>query len=152
MVHRKQFMALAAAGLISVMSLGSAFTAYADGWTKSGDKWTYVENNATRKGWVHTSDGYYYMDLSTGYMSTGFVQIDGKWYFFKPNGLMATGWVNTDDKWYYMLDDGTMVTGWLKIDRGNNEVDYYDRRGDGSMGTGWREMDNAWYYFQSNGK
>ena len=42
MVHRKQFMALAAAGLISVMSLGSAFTAYADGWTKSGDKWTYV--------------------------------------------------------------------------------------------------------------
>ena len=100
MVHRKQFMALAAAGLISVMSLGSAFTAYADGWTKSGDKWTYVENNATRKGWVHTSDGYYYMDLSTGYMSTGFVQIDGKWYFFKPNGLMATGWVNTDDKWY----------------------------------------------------
>lgn len=81
MVHRKQFMALAAAGLISVMSLGSAFTAYADGWTKSGDKWTYVENNATRKGWVHTSDGYYYMDLSTGYMSTGFVQIDGNGIF-----------------------------------------------------------------------
>ena len=73
------------------------------------------------------------MDLSSGYMCTGFQQIDGKWYFFKPSGLMATGWVNTDDKWYYMLDDGTMVTGWLKIDRGNNNVDYYFMKGDGSM-------------------
>ena len=103
MVHRKRFMALAAAGLISVMSIGSAFTAYADGWTKQGDRWTFVENGNARRGWVHTSDGFYYMDLSTGYMCTGFQQIDGKWYFFKPSGLMATGWVNTDDKWYLSL-------------------------------------------------
>ena len=59
--------------MISVMSLGSAFTSYADGWTKSSDKWTYVENNGTHNGWVQTSDGCYYMDLSTGYMTTGFV-------------------------------------------------------------------------------
>ena len=26
------------------------------------------------------------MDLSTGYMTTGFKQIDGKWYFFRPGG------------------------------------------------------------------
>ena len=113
MVHRKQFMALAAAGLISVMSLGSAFTAYADGWTKSGDKWTYVENNATRKGWVHTSDGYYYMDLSTGYMSTGFVQIDGKWYYFNEisDGKRGALLKNTTTPDGYVVDENGVWNG-----------------------------------------
>ena len=116
---------LAAAALIGALSLGTAFTAYADGWDKSNGQWVYMENGAAKKGWIQTSDGYYYMDLSTGYMCTGFQQINGTWYFFKPSGLMATGWVNTDNKWYYMMNDGAMVTGWLKIDKGNGDVSYY---------------------------
>ena len=150
MGRKKYFAALAAAGMIGAMALGSAFNSYAaDGWTKSNDHWTYIYQGKTYTGWLETSDGKYYMDLSDGHMTTGFKQIDGKWYFFRPNGLMAQSrWINPEyGKWYYFLGDGTMVTGWLKI--GN---DYYFMRGDGSMGTGWRQMDGAWYYFQSSGK
>ena len=124
MKYKRKMMAVAAAGLIATTTLALPMTAYADGWTKSGTKWTYVENGSNRKGWLQTSEGYYYMDLTNGYMTTGFKQIDGKWYFFKPSGLMAKGWVNTDSKWYYMLDDGTMVTGWLKITKNGNDVAY----------------------------
>ena len=133
MKRKKCLAALTAAGVISAMALGMAVTSYAaDGWTKTNDHWTYINQGKTHTGWLQTSEGYYYMDLSTGYMTTGFKQIDGKWYFFRPGGLMAKGWINPEyGKWYYMLEDGTMVTGWLRIGD-----DYYFMRGDGSMGTG----------------
>lgn len=35
------------------------------------------ENGQTYTGWLETSEGWYYMDLSTGQMTTGFKQIDG---------------------------------------------------------------------------
>ncbi len=117
MGYKKYWAAMAAAGMIGAMSLGSVFTSYeADGWSKSNDSWTYIYNGQTHTGWLQTSEGWYYMDLYTGYMTTGFKQIDGKWYFFRPNGLMAMGWINPEyGKWYYLLNDGSMVTGWLKI-------------------------------------
>ena len=117
MKRKKCLAALTAAGVISAMALGMAVTSYAaDGWTKTNDHWTYINQGKTHTGWLQTSEGYYYMDLSTGYMTTGFKQIDGKWYFFRPGGLMAKGWINPEyGKWYYMLEDGTMVTGWLRI-------------------------------------
>ena len=41
MGRKKYFAALAAAGMIGAMALGSAFNSYAaDGWTKSNDHWT----------------------------------------------------------------------------------------------------------------
>ena len=43
MGRKKYFAALAAAGMIGAMALGSAFNSYAaDGWTKSNDHWTYI--------------------------------------------------------------------------------------------------------------
>ena len=90
MKRKKCLAALTAAGVISAMALGMAVTSYAaDGWTKTNDHWTYINQGKTHTGWLQTSEGYYYMDLSTGYMTTGFKQIDGKWYFFRPGGLMA---------------------------------------------------------------
>ena len=81
MGRKKYFAALAAAGMIGAMALGSAFNSYAaDGWTKSNDHWTYIYQGKTYTGWLETSDGKYYMDLSDGHMTTGFKQIDGKWY------------------------------------------------------------------------
>ena len=107
------------------------------GWTKTNDHW-----NCINQGKAHrlASDqrGLLLYGFLTGYMTTGFKQIDGKWYF-----VTAKGWINR--KWYYMLEDGTMVTGWLRIGD-----DYYFMRGDGSMATGWREMDGAWF-FQETG-
>ena len=126
MGRRKYFAAVLAAGMVSAMALGTSFTAYAaDGWTKTNDQWTYIYNGQVHTGWLQTSEGWYYMDLADGHMTTGFKQIDGKWYFFRPNGLMDTGWINPEyGKWYYLLSDGTMVTGWLKITQ-NNTSDYY---------------------------
>lgn len=78
MGYKKYWAAIAAAGMIGAMSLGSVFTSYgADGWSKSNDSWTYIYNGQTHTGWLQTSEGWYYMDLSTGHMSTGFKQIDG---------------------------------------------------------------------------
>lgn len=97
MKRKKCLAALTAAGVISAMALGMAVTSYAaDGWTKTNDHWTYINQGKTHTGWLQTSEGYYYMDLSTGYMTTGFKQIDGKWYFFRPGGLMAKGWINPE--------------------------------------------------------
>ena len=105
MGYKKYCAAIAAAGMIGAMSLGSVFTSYAaDGWSKSNDSWTYIYFGQTHTGWLQTREGWYYMDLSTGHMSTGFKQIDGKWYFFRPNGLMAMCWINQEyGKLYYMI-------------------------------------------------
>ena len=37
----------------------------AQGWVSNSGKWLYYDNNGSvHKGWIQTSDGYYYMDLS----------------------------------------------------------------------------------------
>ena len=65
MGYKKYWAAMAAAGMIGAMSLGSVFTSYAaDGWSKSNDSWTYIYNGQTHTGWLQTSEGWYYMDLS----------------------------------------------------------------------------------------
>ena len=52
MGRKKYFAALAAAGMIGAMALGSAFNSYAaDGWTKSNDHWTYIYQGKTYTGW-----------------------------------------------------------------------------------------------------
>ena len=112
MKRKKCLAALTAAGVISAMALGMAVTSYAaDGWTKTNDHWTYINQGKTHTGWLQTSEGYYYMDLSTGYMTTGFKQIDGKWYFFDGAGYMVSQcyvrskssdlyhWIGTDGVW-----------------------------------------------------
>lgn len=48
MGRKKYFAALAAAGMIGAMALGSAFNSYAaDGWTKSNNHWTYIYQGKT---------------------------------------------------------------------------------------------------------
>ena len=71
MGRKKYFAALAAAGMIGAMAVGSAFNSYAaDGWTKSNDHWTYIFQGKTYTGWLETSEGKYYMDLYDGHMTT----------------------------------------------------------------------------------
>ena len=56
MGYKKYWAAMAAAGMIGAMSLGSVFTSYAaDGWSKSNDSWTYIYNGQTHTGWLQTS-------------------------------------------------------------------------------------------------
>ena len=94
MGRKKYFAALAAAGMIGAMAVGSAFNSYAaDGWTKSNDHWTYIYQGKTYTGWLETSEGKYYMDLSDGHMMTGWIQVDNKIYYMNPSngGKMTAG-------------------------------------------------------------
>lgn len=96
---------IAGAAVAGALALVPAHTSYAaTGWQSSDGSWIYIDSDGSRhKGWIKTTDGYYYMDLATGLMSTGWKKINSKWYFFKSNGLMNVGWIKEGAKWYYNL-------------------------------------------------
>ena len=69
-----------------------------DGWFGSMDK-----------GWYHDSaDGrWYYLNLLTGAMLTGWQQIDGVWYYFNPETPAPTwDWDSETNRWGYANRDG----------------------------------------------
>ena len=122
-MHKSYLHALALAGSVGFLAFASATQAYAaTGWVQNGSSWVYYDTDGSvHKGWIQTTDGYYYQDLSTGLMTIGWKAINNKWYYFKPSGLMAANqWVQDNGKWYYVLEDGTMRVGWIKIG-----ADYY---------------------------
>ena len=69
----KRMAAFCLAGLVGVATLAPAFPAWAAGWVTEGSQWKYINTDGTvQKGWAKTADGtYYYLDLSTGFMSSG---------------------------------------------------------------------------------
>ena len=79
MRYGKKTAALLLAGLIGTAALIPANTAWAaTGWVKEGSQWKYFDaDGSVHKGWVKTSDGtFYYLDLTTGIMATGWKQIN----------------------------------------------------------------------------
>ena len=102
MKNRRHLAAVVFAGAVGAVTLGSGITTFAaTGWVQNGDSYVYYDNDGSlHKGWINTSKGYYYMDLSTGLMTVGWKKINDKWYFFNTDGLMATGWVNDGGPYY----------------------------------------------------
>ena len=95
-MRRNRFAGRIAAAVLSCMlAFAPVMTAYAAaGWVSENGGWVYYDNDGSKhKGWIQTTDGYYYMDLSDGTMTHGFKKIDSKWYYFGENGLMSTGWI-----------------------------------------------------------
>lgn len=82
----------------------------------------------------------------TGFMKTGWKDIDGDWYYLDDNGTALTGWQKIEDDWYYLDVVGVMQTGWQRI----KGVWYY-LGDDGAMQKGWAKIDGLWYYFDFNG-
>ena len=79
MIFRKHIRAIAAAGVVGLLTLAPASDSLAAGWSKSGDSWVYYDDNGSLyKGWIRTTDGYYYLDLTTGRMTVGWKQINNK--------------------------------------------------------------------------
>ena len=73
MGYKKYWAAMAAAGMIGAMSLGSVFTSYAaDGWSKSNDSWTYIYNGQTHTGWLPDQRGLVLHGLIHGTYVHGF--------------------------------------------------------------------------------
>lgn len=74
MINRKHLKAMLFAGFLGVMTLASTVPSMAaTGWNKVDNQWVYYDSSGNlRKGWLGTSDGaYYYMDQSSGKMTTG---------------------------------------------------------------------------------
>ena len=114
------------AGKSSGSGMGvSAVIDVADGWKKSGKKWTY------------------YVD---GEKVTGWQQIESKWYYFNENGIMQTGWLTQDTKKYYLDSAGVRASGWKKID---SKQYYFNKKG--VMQTGWQTIEDEKYFFNSDG-
>ncbi|KAA0548449.1 hypothetical protein FZW96_07700 [Bacillus sp. BGMRC 2118] len=93
-------------------------------------------------GWVYENNHWYFYDLKTGNIKTGWVY-DGAWYYLNSNGTMKTGWLY-DGAWYYLNNSGVMQTGWLY------DGAWYYLTNSGAMQKGWL-YDGAWYYFTTSG-
>ena len=96
MKNKRLFTATVVAGMMSAMTLGSGLTAYAaTGWAQSGNAYVYYDADGSQhKGWLNLSNGYYYLDPTTGAMTTGWKQINNTWYYFQADGVMGNGLVN----------------------------------------------------------
>ena len=64
MRKRKHLAALVFAGVLGATVLGSGMsTLAASGWVQNGNNYVYYDaDGSLHKGWINTSDGYYYMD------------------------------------------------------------------------------------------
>ena len=109
-----------------------------------GKRW-YGESGAAQTGWFQKANYWYYADLESSELYTGFHQIGGKQYYFDKEGVMLTGeavvdgelvtadengaitisaltdgWSSHNGEWYYYVK-GRPYTGWIG--------DYYIRNG-----------------------
>jgi Leucine-rich repeat (LRR) protein len=97
-------------------------------------------------GWIYENSYWYYYDLQTGQMKTGWLNDRGTWYYLDASGKMKTGWLKDGGVWYYLNGSGAMQTGWLK----DGGVWYY-LKSSGAMQTGWLKDGGVWYYLKSSG-
>lgn len=78
--------------------------------------WYRIDNNGwlIRQGWYKEGDNWYYLDLQTGKMYTGwfFDNNDNFWYYFELSGKMTTDkwiWDTKTQGWYYLKSSGVMA-------------------------------------------
>ena len=111
----------------------------ANGWSTWCDKWTFLENGKTVKGWkkLKWSDG-------------------ENWFYFNNDGIMVTGWQDLNwsggKNWFYFdKADGYMITGWQELNWSGGKNWFYFNKSDGYMVTGWQELNwsggKNWFYF-----
>ena len=99
-----------------------------------------------KTGWVNTTTGSTFYDITGKQVVNSWINIGGVWYMIKANGIMAIGWYNDTGTWYYLNASGAMQTGWL-----NDNGTWYYLQSSGAMKTGWLNDNGTWYYLQSSG-
>lgn len=129
------------------LSLSLSLPAFGASWVKSGDNWTYVDDNNNRvyNEWKKGADNEWRYLGNDGFMSINKL-VDDERYYVNAEGLIITNsWKKIDDSWYYFDNTGKKVVNkWYKIDNKNYHFDY-----DGKMQTGWI-LDDL-YYMSSDG-
>ena len=80
------------------------------GWFRNDGKWYCSDSNGVMMtGWANSSDGWCYLDESTGQMKKNeWVRSNGNWYYFNVNGIMVTGKRYIDGTKYVFNSDGTL--------------------------------------------
>lgn len=143
-----------------------------DGW-KTEDGTTYYINPDGKRayGWLQIDSDWYYFDVATGALQTGFRYIDekaydlgttgarkhdqwvqyrGDWYYLNANGAgVVKCWRLKDGKYVYLGADGKMQTSrWIQ-DYGN----WYYVKADGTRyESSWAKIGGSWYWFGGSGK
>ena len=102
-----------------------------------------VDRSLSYGKWIKDEKGWWYRRADGSYPKNtwGYEEYNGKsyWYYFLDSGYMATGWVNLNGSKYYLFSGsdgwmGRMLTGWqwidgycyyLGADSGNNEGHLY---------------------------
>lgn len=109
-------------------------------------------NGLMQTGFIVTNDEVYYLDVVSGKMITGWIEVtvDGysDYYYFKPNGTMAVGWCQINNQWYYFKDGKCMINIWANINK-----HWYYFGNNGAYVTGWLNQNGKYYYLNpANGE
>ena len=128
-MKKKILLSLFAFGFVLAMPNNT----YAEGWSKSGSDWVYLDKNNYK--------------LSNEWKKGA----DDKWRYLSDNGVMATNsWVD-DDK-YYVDEQGLIVEGWKKLKDRNGEYWAYFQSGGKAVKGNWKIINDKYYYFDDEGK
>ena len=76
------------------------------GWVNlGGGVKTYADpiSHKAMTSWIKDGTETYYINPSSGVVSTGWEQINGAWYLFNYSGKMLTNWQKVGGNWYYCL-------------------------------------------------
>lgn len=100
--------------------------------------------------WQLVDGKWYYFDpQNSGYMVTGWLELDTGRYYLDETGARNTGWVRLEDGVYYISpSNGSVVTGWMEDETGR----YYLQEGTGRAATGWLDLDAGRYWFDDDGR
>ena len=114
---KKNFLLTAILAVTVAVAVPTAMTKSADAATTdvSSAVVTSMTATAAQSGkWIH-GGGWWYQYADGTYPKDCFAKINGKTYYFDHSGYMVTGWKELDYNTYYFDSNGVMVTGWQSI-------------------------------------
>lgn len=114
-----------------------------DGWQDIDGQRYYFVNNVKVTGEKRIGQYWYFFDLNTGAMKTGFYNTGNRQVYYAETGEMLFGEIKIDDNWYYFdKGNGSMKTGLQVV--GSRVLYYADS---GEMVKGEQIIDGKEYYF-----
>ena len=140
---------MAVLGMAGILTVLPVFPAMAAGWSQSGGKTYYYQQDGSMATGLRYMDGNYYYFMPDGSLVTGWLKLNGEYYYMQENGALTTGWRQIDGDWYYLRPD----SGKCVINEAV-EVDgyWYFFKKDGKKLTGWLKKNNAFYYLDPAGE
>ena len=114
---KKKFLLTAILAVTVAVAVPTAMTQSADAATTDASSASVTSMTATaaQSGkWIH-GGGWWYQYADGTYPKDCFAKINGKTYYFDHSGYMVTGWKELDYNTYYFDSNGVMVTGWQSI-------------------------------------